>query len=174
AAFHFQQGGPEDRHDPYSSSNVKSTNVHIKQQMEFAISQQDYVSVFRWILIRSLVNKQYNLLADCWRLLHSTAYQIEYIMELNKSMQDLIISDLETTGTLAAAQERKRHPPPPDPNKPKKANQEEPPPPPPPEERVSYFISTTSSIMFTYVQNVIWVLWKRLNQGIRKLKSTYY
>ncbi|XP_070573292.1 uncharacterized protein [Ptychodera flava] len=126
AAFHFQQGGPEDRYNPYSVSNLKTTNVFIKSKIEEYVNKQDYLSVFKWILTRSLINKQHQYLADCYRMLHSTAYQIEYLSVLNETMQDLIIYDLESNSVLASALQLKRNPPPPPPADSKKKKGSEP------------------------------------------------
>ncbi|XP_077995877.1 uncharacterized protein LOC144449240 [Glandiceps talaboti] len=158
AAFHFQQGGPEDRYNPYSGGNLKTTNIYIKGQVEDAIHKQDYLSVFRWILTRSLINKQHCYLADCWRMMHSTANQIEYLIALNKSMQDLIIYDLESDSVIAAAMKLRRNPPPPPPPNTKKKVVQPRTVTPPPEEKAALKMSVLGRMATAYRQKLDIVL----------------
>ena len=56
----------------------------------------DYLSAYRWLCTRSLLEETFDHVASCWRMSNSTVGMLEYCNVLNKSLQELILYAMES------------------------------------------------------------------------------
>ncbi|XP_033747832.1 uncharacterized protein LOC117332879 [Pecten maximus] len=90
AAFHYQNGGTKNGGDPMSGANVRSAQRSLETLLLDSQRRCDWLSVHRGLLLRSLLNENRGHLAETWRMLHSRAAEIEYLIFVIDALQDLV------------------------------------------------------------------------------------
>ncbi|XP_060071034.1 uncharacterized protein LOC132550950 [Ylistrum balloti] len=90
AAFHYQNGGTRNGGDPMSGANVRAAQRSLETLLLDGQRRCDWLNVHRGLLIRSLLNENRGHLAETWRMLHSRAAEIEYLIFVIDALQDLV------------------------------------------------------------------------------------
>lgn len=92
AAFHYQNYGPPLGGDPMSIANVKAVTSEIEKTMCELQAQNDWLNFYRNLLVRDLISQDQSKIADCWRMFHSMAGQVEYVVVMMEVLQDLVLT----------------------------------------------------------------------------------
>ncbi|XP_052800800.1 uncharacterized protein LOC128231721 isoform X2 [Mya arenaria] len=95
AAFHYQNCGPPQGGDPMSLANVRAVTGHVEKAMFETQRKGDWLQFYRHLLLRDLISQDQTHLADCWRVLHSMAGQVEYVVSMMEVLQDLVLTCLQ-------------------------------------------------------------------------------
>ncbi|XP_063416904.1 uncharacterized protein LOC134699224 [Mytilus trossulus] len=120
AAFHYQNGGPKQGVNPMTGPNVKNSVNHLDYMMAAAKSRSDWITVHRALLLKSLIQQNDTHIGESWRMLHSVAAQVEYIIALIDAIQDLVqliieykefLTKYESSPKTAASQRTRATPP---------------------------------------------------------------
>ncbi|XP_041455736.1 uncharacterized protein LOC121408357 [Lytechinus variegatus] len=90
AVNHYQQSGVSTLGNPLSASNTAAVNHSIDESIKTSLKQQNLMEVHMLLLTKALINKNADYLCDTWRMLHSVAFQLEYIIALIQSLKDII------------------------------------------------------------------------------------
>ncbi|XP_060578920.1 uncharacterized protein LOC132735904 isoform X2 [Ruditapes philippinarum] len=96
AAFHYQNSGPPHGGDPMSIANVRAVTNFIEKNMYESQRKSDWLNYYRHLLLRDLISQDQSHIADCWRVLHCMAGQIEYVVGMMEVLQDLVLTCLQT------------------------------------------------------------------------------
>ncbi|CAH3176550.1 unnamed protein product, partial [Porites evermanni] len=86
--------GPQDDTDPCKGENLALSLVHVDHYIERAKEEESLLSVYRWLLVKSLISQHQSYLVDGWYMLNSVAFQLEYLSTLNKTLQNLVNEEL--------------------------------------------------------------------------------
>ncbi|KAL9981804.1 hypothetical protein ACROYT_G010557 [Oculina patagonica] len=89
--------GPQDHTDPCKGENLVLSLVHVDHYIERAKEEDDLISVYRWLMVKSLMSQHKSYLVEAWRMLHSVASELEYLCTLNKTLQSLVNEELSKT-----------------------------------------------------------------------------
>lgn len=89
--------GPQDLTDPCKGENLMLSLVHVDHYIERAKEEEDLISVYRWLMVKSLMSQHKSYLVEAWRMFHSVASQLEYLRTLNKTLQSLVNEELSKT-----------------------------------------------------------------------------
>ncbi|KAK3754476.1 hypothetical protein QZH41_018992, partial [Actinostola sp. cb2023] len=89
--------GPQDRSDPCQGESLRTSLVHVNHFIESARHDGDLLSVYRWLLVKSLMSQSTLHVAEAWYMFHSAAAQLEYLITLNKTLQNLVYEELSRT-----------------------------------------------------------------------------
>lgn len=96
AAFHYQNGGPTNGGDPMNATNVRQAQQFLDRMISVSKDRCDWMTVHRGLLLKSLMNQDKVHLVESWRMLHSMAAQIEYVIGMLDSLQDLLVITMES------------------------------------------------------------------------------
>ncbi|PAA81648.1 hypothetical protein BOX15_Mlig004104g2, partial [Macrostomum lignano] len=91
AAFHFKRGGAHECCDPFIGPAIRQSMLYADAQIAECHRRQDFFGVHRWLLLKSLASKGGNNVAEGWRMMHSTASELNFLNCINKALQDLIL-----------------------------------------------------------------------------------
>ncbi|KAM7424973.1 hypothetical protein ABFA07_023536 [Porites harrisoni] len=86
--------GPQDDTDPCKGENLALSLVHVDHYIERAKEEESLLSVYRWLLVKSLISQHQSYLVDVWYMLNSVAFELEYLTTLNKTLQNLVNEEL--------------------------------------------------------------------------------
>ncbi|XP_053375797.1 uncharacterized protein LOC123534926 isoform X2 [Mercenaria mercenaria] len=95
AAFHYQNSGPPHDGDPMSIANMRAVTNFIEKNMYESQRKSDWLNYYRHLLLRDLISQDQSHIADCWRVLHSMAGQVEYVVGMMEVLQDLVLTLLQ-------------------------------------------------------------------------------
>ncbi|OWF40958.1 uncharacterized protein LOC110463111 isoform X3 [Mizuhopecten yessoensis] len=112
AAFHYQNGGPKNGGSPMNGANTRTAHQFLNRMLGDAKLHCDWLTVHRGLLLRSLLNQDQYHIAEAWRMLHSMAAQIEYVIFMVETLQDLIQLMMEFIGHNQERFRNRRPPPP--------------------------------------------------------------
>ncbi|XP_068679786.1 uncharacterized protein [Montipora foliosa] len=97
ASLYIKFCGPLDYTDPCGGENLVLSLVHVDHYIEHAIEGDNLLSVYRWLMVKSLISQHQSYLVEAWYMLHSVASELEYLCSLNKTLQRLISEELSRT-----------------------------------------------------------------------------
>eukprot|EP00057_Strongylocentrotus_purpuratus_P012649 XP_011667123.1 PREDICTED: uncharacterized protein LOC105439630 [Strongylocentrotus purpuratus] len=100
AVNHYQQCGASTMGNPLSASNMAAVGRSIDDSIRTALQQQNLIQVHMLLLTKALINKNADYLCDTWRMLHSVAFQLEYIIALIQSLINIIRYVLQHPKTI--------------------------------------------------------------------------
>lgn len=90
AAFHYQNGGPKQGVNPMTGPNVRMSLSYLDLMMAASKTRCDWITVHRALLLKSLIQQNDIHIGESWKMLHSMAGQVEYIISLIDTIQDLV------------------------------------------------------------------------------------
>lgn len=90
ASLYTRCCGPKDRTDPCKGENLVLSLVHVDHYIERAKEEDDLLAVYRWLMVKSLMNQHQSYLVEAWRMFHSVASQLEYLCTVNRTLQSLV------------------------------------------------------------------------------------
>ncbi|KAJ7387208.1 hypothetical protein OS493_004178 [Desmophyllum pertusum] len=94
ASLYTRCCGPQHHTDPCKGENLVLSLVHMDHYIERAKEEEDLLSVYRLLMVKSLMSQHKSYLVEAWRMLHSVASQLEYLCTLNKTLQSLVNEEL--------------------------------------------------------------------------------
>nr|XP_022340995.1 uncharacterized protein LOC111135328 isoform X2 [Crassostrea virginica] len=106
AAFHYQNGGPTNGGDPMNKTNIRQAQIFLDKMISVSKDRCDWMTVHRGLLLKSLMNRDQVHLIESWRMLHSMAAQIEYLIAMLDSLQDLLVITMESLEYLNRNRDR--------------------------------------------------------------------
>ncbi|XP_061197779.1 uncharacterized protein LOC133205901 isoform X2 [Saccostrea echinata] len=95
AAFHYQNGGPSNGGDPMNTTNIRNAQQFLDKMISVSKDRCDWMTVHRGLLLKSLMNQDRVHLVESWRMLHSMAGQVEYLISMIDALQDLLVITME-------------------------------------------------------------------------------
>ncbi|KAL3858247.1 hypothetical protein ACJMK2_012844, partial [Sinanodonta woodiana] len=95
AAFHYQNGGPVNGGNPMSIPNIRAIQFYLERRMFDSDFRCDSLKFYQYLLLKDLISQDKTHVLDAWRIFHSISGQIEYVIFLMESLQDLILLCME-------------------------------------------------------------------------------
>ncbi|XP_065886420.1 uncharacterized protein [Dysidea avara] len=71
-----------DEPDPLANYNLTKLTTELDKQIIEKWNQREYVPAYRYLLIRSLITKQWSQFGEGWHMLHSIVAELEYVQHL--------------------------------------------------------------------------------------------
>lgn len=91
----ISQGGSRQCQDPFSGSNVRQACRQADSAIARLYTAQEWIDVHRWFLTKALIRQSGAHVAEAWRMLHSTAAELNFLNAMNKTLQDLVFYVIE-------------------------------------------------------------------------------
>ncbi|KAL5016367.1 hypothetical protein ScPMuIL_005956 [Solemya velum] len=89
AAFHYQNGGGFHGTSPMNAANAQEVMIDLHKKMAVAENVCDWITFHRCLLLQSLILEDSTHIVNAWRMLHSRACVVEYLISLTESLQNL-------------------------------------------------------------------------------------
>ncbi|XP_022102202.1 uncharacterized protein LOC110985468 isoform X2 [Acanthaster planci] len=90
AAAHSRGGRPKQLGNIEATANMKRVSDYLNKEIEGALQEHQVVQAYELIICNALISKDKEFIANAWRVLHSVAYQLNYIQIINRDLQTLV------------------------------------------------------------------------------------
>ncbi|XP_033109006.1 uncharacterized protein LOC117110414 [Anneissia japonica] len=76
--------------NPFKASRIQAVSTSLKQQILQSLTGNNLLEAYQLMLIKSVIEKKTDCLADIWHMFHCQGPALEYLRHLNIAMQELV------------------------------------------------------------------------------------
>eukprot|EP01136_Pigoraptor_vietnamica_P017901 Opistho-1_new@63691 len=82
--------------DASGVASVQAAVAHARVRVRDDWQAGRVLSAYRWLLLAARAQKDFGIVPSVWRMLHSAAGDVEYLLGLNTTIRELVAAELET------------------------------------------------------------------------------